>query len=110
MVIGGEWIALAAPFAQQGAKKLPPPQQAMVLMALLGILLVGMFLIVAVLLGGHWVRRLGKHRRGPAVPPDRAPLVKNFPPARDVRETVAEGETIGDANGSSPTVERRQRE
>ena len=39
-------------------------------MALMGILLLGMLLIVATLLGGHWVRRWGAYRRGPAVPPD----------------------------------------
>ena len=110
MVGGVPWIALAAPLAQQGARKLPPPQQAMVLMALLGILLVGMFLIVAVLLGGHWVRRLGKHQRGPAVPPDRAPLVKNPLHAREVPEPVADGETMGDAKGGDTTVERRKTE
>ena len=51
-------------------EKLPPPLRAKVYMALLGILLLGLLLIVIVLLGGHWVRRLGSYRRGPAVPPD----------------------------------------
>ena len=52
------------------AEKIPPPTRAAVLMALLGILLLGMLMVVATLLGGHWVRRWGAHRRGPAVPPD----------------------------------------
>ncbi len=60
--------------ASQSAEKLPPTTRAMVMMALLGILLVGLFFVVAILLGGHWVRRLGKHRRGPVVPPDVPPL------------------------------------
>lgn len=48
--------------------------RAAVLMALLGIALVGLLLVAVVLLGGSWVRRQGKHRRAAAVPPDRAPL------------------------------------
>ena len=55
-------------------EKLPPPTRAAVLMALLGIALLGMLLVVIILLGGHWVRRQGRVRRGPAVPPDRRPL------------------------------------
>ena len=56
--------------AADNSAKLPPPTRAAVQMALLGILLLGMLLVVFVLLGGHWVRRLGSHRRGPAVPSD----------------------------------------
>ena len=61
--------------AEVGAEgKLSPPASAAVLMALLGIALLGLFLIVVVLLGGNWVRKQGTHRRGPSVPPDRTPL------------------------------------
>lgn len=52
------------------AEELPPTTKAVALMALLGILLVGLLLVVFILLGGHWVRRIGSHRRGPSVPPD----------------------------------------
>ena len=58
----------------QPLEKLPPPTRAALLMTLLGILLLGLFLVAAILLGGHWVRKLGKYRRGPSVPPDVAPL------------------------------------
>ena len=58
----------------QPMEKLPPPTRAAVIMALLGLVILGLFIVVAILLGGHWVRRLGKHRRGPIVPPDVAPL------------------------------------
>lgn len=50
--------------------KLPEPVRHIAYMALLGIALLGMLLIVGTLLGGHWVRRWGDRRRGPAVPPD----------------------------------------
>ncbi|MAT70957.1 MAG: hypothetical protein CMJ58_15705 [Planctomycetaceae bacterium] len=56
------------------AEKIPEPTRTVLLMALLGIALLGLFLVVMILLGGHWVRRIGSHRRGPSVPPDRAPV------------------------------------
>jgi hypothetical protein len=62
-----------AVYAQAGAQKLPPPTRAAVIMALLGIALLGMLIVAIILLGGHWVRRQGGHR-GRAVPPDREPI------------------------------------
>jgi hypothetical protein len=56
------------------AEKLPPTTKAAVQMALIGIALVGLLFVVMILLGGHWVRRQGTPRRGPVVPPDRAPI------------------------------------
>lgn len=60
------WLLAQAP----PAKQMPPTTKAVVLMALLGIALLGLLLVVFILLGGHWVRRIGSHRRGPSVPPD----------------------------------------
>lgn len=62
--------------AEAAAKELPPPTRAAVQMALIAIGLIGLLLVVMILLGGHWVRRQGSHRRGPSVPPDRAPMRK----------------------------------
>lgn len=59
-------------------EKLSPPASAAVLMALLGIALLGMLLVVVILLGGHWVRKQGKYHRGPSVPPDRLPLRRSI--------------------------------
>jgi len=56
--------------AAQSSAELPPPMRAAAMMALLGIALLGLLLIVSIMLGGHWVRRLGSHRRGSAVPSD----------------------------------------
>ncbi len=57
--------------AQVDAKpQMPETTKAAAMMALLGIALLGMLIVVIILLGGHWVRRLGEHRRGPVVPPD----------------------------------------
>jgi hypothetical protein len=69
--------------AAKGAEKLPPPTKAAAQMALLGIALVGLMFVVMILLGGHWVRRQGSPRRGPVVPPDRAPLKTESPRRRD---------------------------
>lgn len=64
-------LALAAP-----PDKLSPPASAAVLMALLGIALLGLLIIVVILLGGNWVRKQGNFRRGPSVPPDRSPILR----------------------------------
>ena len=71
-------------------EKVPEPQRTILLMALLGIVLLGLFLVVVILLGGNWVRRIGSYRRGPAIPPDREPLNR-----RD-RDDASRAET-GDA-------------
>jgi hypothetical protein len=69
--------------ASDGADKLPPTTKAAAQMALVVIALVGMLLIAMILLGGHWVRRQGSPRRGPVVPPDRAPIILNSPRRHD---------------------------
>ena len=46
-------------------EKLDPPVRAAVLMALLALTLVGLFLITFIMVGGHWVRRLARHRPAP---------------------------------------------
>ncbi|MCC6493998.1 MAG: hypothetical protein IT424_13370 [Pirellulales bacterium] len=84
-----------------GGQKLPPPARAAVLMALLGIALLGMLLVAVVLLGGNWVRRQGNYRRGPSVPRDRTPLIREpdaadgDQPRRQARESPQDG--AGDA-------------
>ncbi len=73
--------------AQQAERKVPEPTRTMILMALLGILLLGMLLVVGILLGGHWVRRQGRERRGPVVPPD-VLLPRTTEPQRPVSERM----------------------
>jgi hypothetical protein len=60
-------LLIAAP---EVARKIPEPTRTIIMMALLGIALVGLLLIAGTMLGGHWVRRLGSIRRGPVVPKD----------------------------------------
>jgi hypothetical protein len=45
-------------------ERLDPPRRAAVIMALLGLTLIGLFLITFVMIGGHWVRRLARQRPG----------------------------------------------
>lgn len=66
-------LLAASPIAETEAKTnatLPEPVRQIAYMALLGIALLGMLMIVATLLGGHWVRRWGDRVRRSSVPPD----------------------------------------
>src|SRR3954447_11277406 len=58
----GSAALFAAPSIDPVLEQLDPPRRAAVVMALLGLTLVGLFLITTVLVGGHWVRRLARHR------------------------------------------------
>ena len=80
--------------------KLPPTTRAILMMALLGIALIGLMFIVAILLGGHWVRRQGSFRRGPSVPPDRAPLA----PSSTAAQTANGPSAIGPEPSAGDTV------
>lgn len=84
--------------AQEPAQRLPPTTRASVIMALVAIALLGMFFVVAILLGGHWVRRLGDHRRGPSVPPDREPLTP-IEPLPGPTSDVSTDDTVHDMPG-----------
>ena len=46
-------------------ERLDPPRRAAVVMALIGIALVGVFLVATVVIGAHWVRKLARHQLGP---------------------------------------------
>src|SRR6185437_10320837 len=54
--------------AQQSSEpvleQLTPPRRAAVIMAFLGLTLIGLFLILFTMVGAHWVRRLARHRPG----------------------------------------------
>jgi hypothetical protein len=70
MVIGTHLFVIRGTilFAQQAGdavlERLDPPRRAAVVMALLGLTLIGLFLITFAMVGGHWVRRLARHRPG----------------------------------------------
>ena len=73
-----DWHQLGIRVATDGLAKsapanpttLPEPVRQIAYMALLGIVLLGMLLVVATLLGGHWVRRLGNNVRRRSLPPE----------------------------------------
>ncbi len=81
---------------------LPEPVRQIAYMALLGIALLGLLMIVATMLGGHWVRRWGDHVRRPSVPQDvimPRPTASTPSPISDDR--LNDGETLG---GNDTTV------
>ena len=55
-------------FAQQQGEplleQLDPPRRAMVLMALLALVLLGITLVACIMIGGRWVRRMARGSRG----------------------------------------------
>src|SRR3954462_1400749 len=60
--------------AEPVLERLDPPRRAAVVMALLALTLIGLFLVVFIMVGGHWVRRLARHRPARAQkPPADAP-------------------------------------
>ncbi len=65
------------------AAVLPPPLRAKLIMAILGIVVLGIGLVAMVVLGGWAVKRLARHRSGPSKPLDDAwykrPLESNAP-------------------------------
>ena len=99
----GPIVLRAAVLGETADGKLPPPAKAAAMMALLGIALLGMLLVVVVLLGGHWVRRQGAHRRGRAVPPDRRPLFNS-----DAGTSVADAAYADDEPKAEDTVQDRR--
>jgi hypothetical protein len=70
MVMGSHFLEIhsAAVFAARAGddvlNRLDPPRRAAVVMALLGLTLIGLFLVAFVMVGGHWVRRLARHKPG----------------------------------------------
>jgi hypothetical protein len=57
-------VLIAQQAAEPLIEQLDPPRRAVVVMALLGLVLTGLFLVTVAMLGGHWVRRLARHRPG----------------------------------------------
>src|SRR5436190_8943478 len=64
LCLGGAVLFGAQQAGDAVFERLDPPRRAAVVMALLGLTLVGLFLITFAMVGGHWVRRLARHRPG----------------------------------------------
>ncbi len=58
------WLIATQQAGDAVFERLDPPRRAAVVMALLGLTLVGLFLITFIMVGGHWARRLARHRPG----------------------------------------------
>ena len=57
----GNFFLLAESSTPTGLERLDPPTRARVIMALLGLVLLGVTLVACVMIGGRWVRRLARH-------------------------------------------------
>lgn len=57
-------LIVAAQASEPVLERLDPPRRAAVVMALLALTLIGLFFIVLIMVGGHWVRRMARHRPG----------------------------------------------
>ena len=62
--IGSCWTGYLLAAAPTGPviEQLDPPRRAAVIMALLALVLIGLFLVTFVMVGAHWVRRLARHK------------------------------------------------
>lgn len=83
-------------------ERLKPEQRVAVIMALVGLTLIGLFLVIFVMVGGHWVRKLARHRPG-----KRKGHIERSTVNRQLRESLAAflpeqetDDTIG--SGKSP--------
>jgi hypothetical protein len=76
------------------AAALPPPVRATLMMAILGIIALGIWLIAMVILGGIAAKRRARHRCGPSQPLDDAwykrPLESEAPHKSDATEGPGE--------------------
>jgi hypothetical protein len=86
-------VLLAAREADKAViEQLKPEVRLAVVMALLGLTLVGLFLITFVMVGGHWVRRLARQR------PGRRRFGKHFATESGLREALQEILPEGNSN------------
>jgi hypothetical protein len=79
-------FALLAQQKDPVLEQLDPPRRAAVIIALLALVLTGLFLVVAVMVGAHWVRRLARHKPGNR--------------SSNIRETAVQNERLRDALAS----------
>lgn len=95
-LISCEATALVIGLAQAATpliQKLDPTRRAAVLMALLGIVIVGLFIVALALLGGNWARRLARHS-----PTRRQTALRGF------TKPIARAPEVTDPSSSSDTI------
>jgi hypothetical protein len=80
--------------AEPVLQRLDPPRRAAVVMALLALTLVGVFLVAAVMIGAHWVRRLARREHGRTKHVARAENQRLRDALRPILPQTKSGETI----------------
>ena len=81
----GYFLAAASP-TDPVLEQLDPPRRAAVVMALLALVLIGLFLVTFVMVGAHWVRRLARHKPASAQTSSRSATGNQR--LRDALETI----------------------
>ena len=102
-------LALAVHAATDASKgqKLSPSISAAAFMAILAIVIAGMFMVALAVLGGHWARRQNRLTPQRTTPADRRPLhSKSEPPIqlRDPNDFTAEDSVADDPGGRGETT------
>jgi hypothetical protein len=77
--IGRNCLTLAQQANRAPLEQLDPPTRAAVIMTIFGLVLLGLALVAAVMIGGRWVRRMARQR------PRRSGAVRELQSAADAR-------------------------
>jgi hypothetical protein len=93
------WLLSAAESAEPLLRRLEPPSRAAALMAILGLVLLGLAMVICVMIGGRWVRRIARHDLGPTR------LTRNAPKDR-LRSAL--GPILPSGNPGETTIVRRK--
>jgi hypothetical protein len=96
------WNVLFAEQQLPPLERLDPPRRAAVIMALLALVLLGLVLVTCIMIGGHWVRRMARHK--PSARGNAGEAVTQNQRLRDVLQSVLPEEKTNDTihQGKSP--------
>lgn len=98
------WI-LVAEAEQAVIEKLDPERRAAVILALIGLALLGVLLVVLVMLGGRWARRGVKLRPDRSKPPQEKDKSASFRSAETLVDTYGQpGETQSSSRIAGETI------
>jgi hypothetical protein len=86
-------LILAQEAVKPVLERIDPPRRAALIMALLGLTLVGLFLVVLAMVGGHWARRLARQRPGHRSRRDPATISADDPLRQSLASILPEAKT-----------------
>ena len=86
-------------------ERLDPPRRAAVLMAILGLVILGLTLVACVMIGGRWVRRLARDEHGRR----RSPATSRINASARCSATILPAGTRRGKRGETIVIEREER-